>query len=219
MRATFGEFVFDSETRELTCSGEARHLSGKAFDLLELLIANAPRALTKEVLYRHIWGERFVDEVNLPNLMCEVRAALGDSRRQKRFIKTLHGYGYAFAGPLNAGREEPSGWSGDIFALHWRRREFVLRPGENLVGRGEDADVMIDSAAVSRRHARVVVSPDGATIEDLGSKNGTFVGDTPVTGCVSLSDGDEVRIGHLSLTFRTLSRAGSTVTHMTNGGM
>lgn len=216
MRATFGEFVLDSETRELTRAGQVRHLSGKAFGLLEILLANAPRALTKVELYQHIWGGTVVDEVNLPNLMCEVRAALGDSRKEPRFIKTLHGYGYAFAGPLNAESTQPPTHSGDIFSLHWKRREFVLHSGVNLIGRGADADVAIDSAAVSRRHAHVVVSADGATIEDLGSKNGTFVGDTRVIVRVGLSDGDEVRIGHLSMTFRALTRAGSTVTEMTD---
>lgn len=73
----------------MTCAGAPRHLSGKAFELLEVLIANAPRALTKEELYQHIWGNRIVDEVNLPNLMSEVRTALGDRRKDPRFIKTI----------------------------------------------------------------------------------------------------------------------------------
>jgi pSer/pThr/pTyr-binding forkhead associated (FHA) protein len=50
-----------------------------------------------------------------------------------------------------------------------------LHDGENVIGREEDAAAWIESASVSRRHARIVVSGGTATLEDLGSKNGTFL--------------------------------------------
>jgi DNA-binding winged helix-turn-helix (wHTH) protein len=215
MRATFGEYVFDTATRELTCSGESRKLSSKAFDLLEVLITHAPRALTKDELYHHIWGERFVDEVNLPNLMSEVRSALRDSRKEPRFIKTIHGYGYAFAAELHFAAQEETQLLPTIFSLRWRKTEFALHFGQNVIGRDAKADVVLDSAAVSRRHARITITHEGATIEDLGSKNGTFVGERSLEGgTTSLHHGDEIRLGHLSLSFRAVSRAGSTVTAM-----
>lgn len=211
MRTRFGEFVLDSKRRELTRNGEACHLSTKAFLLLEVLVDNAPNALTKDELYRHIWGETFVEEVNLPNLVSEIRGVLGDNRSHPRFVKTIHGYGYAFAGELERERTSRRR-SGHLFSLFWNRDEFPLRDGDNIVGRGDEADVVVDSASVSRRHARIAVSMRSAAVEDLGSKNGTFVRGERVEGKVSLRDGDEIRVGHVTFTFRAVSRTATTVT-------
>ena len=60
----------------------------------------------------------------------------------------------------------------------------------------------IDVHSVSRRHARIVVSGDRATLEDLGSKNGTFLEGEAVTKPRPLVDGDRVRIGTVEMTFR-----------------
>jgi len=49
-----------------------------------------------------------------------------------------------------------------------------------------------------------------ATIEDLGSKNGTYVRGQPVSACIPLADGDQIRVGTFELTFRTLAGGGST---------
>ena len=62
-----------------------------------------------------------------------------------------------------------------IYRLIWGNREVALAPGENLFGRDEDAVVWIDDALVSRRHARIVIDETGAVLEDLGSKNGTYL--------------------------------------------
>ena len=61
---------------------------------------------------------------------------------------------------------------------HWLvrgRRRIPLEPGETILGRDPGATVFIDDRSVSRRHARIVVYDEDATLEDLGSKNGTFV--------------------------------------------
>jgi len=213
MNARFGEFVFDSSTRELLAGGEPRHLSKRAFALLELLISSAPRALTKEEMYRHLWGDTIVEEVNLANVISEVRAALGETRGKARFIKTIHGYGYAFAGeiavdsPPNARKRRQH-----LYSLYWRPEEFALHDGVNIIGRGEDADIVIDSVSISRRHARITITRTGATIEDLGSKNGTMVGGERAEGAVRLKDRDEIKLGFVSVIFRAMSRAGTTAT-------
>jgi pSer/pThr/pTyr-binding forkhead associated (FHA) protein len=80
-----------------------------------------------------------------------------------------------------------------------------LTLGENVVGREGDGDIRIDSPTVSRRHARIVVSADGATLEDLGSKNGTFLRGAPVSAATALRDGDEIRVGSVALLFRMAS--------------
>jgi DNA-binding winged helix-turn-helix (wHTH) protein len=217
MRVRFADFVFDSETRELSLRGESLRLSTKAFLLLETLIAEAPRALTKEDLYHRVWGDTYVEEANLPNLVSEVRSVLGENRRNARFIKTIHGFGYAFSGELEneapRSRRRKAASERSVY-LQWRREELPLQPGENVVGRADDADVAIDSAAVSRHHARIVVAKGRATIEDLGSKNGTFVCGKRVAAPAELRDGDEIRFGMVSVVFRSIDRGASTMSEM-----
>jgi pSer/pThr/pTyr-binding forkhead associated (FHA) protein len=65
---------------------------------------------------------------------------------------------------------------------------------------------------VSRRHAVIRIAGNEATIEDLGSKNGTFLRDERLDSPVRLADGDRVRVGSVELTFRALRTPGSTQT-------
>jgi diguanylate cyclase (GGDEF)-like protein len=63
-----------------------------------------------------------------------------------------------------------------------------------VIGRDPLADIAIDDSAVSRRHARVLVRGDTHVVEDLGSANGTFVGNVRITERV-LADGDRIQLG------------------------
>ena len=90
-------------------------------------------------------------------------------------------------------------------------RQIPLNEGENIVGREPEAAVWLDSSTVSRRHARIAITADRATVEDLGSKNGTELRGERVTGPATLADGDEIRIGSVVVTFRMPARPGSTV--------
>ena len=107
--------------------------------------------------------------------------------------------GHADATVLRTGRDAapqvPVCW------IAWGERRFSLSPGEHVIGRDPDVDVRLDAATVSRRHARLVVTAEGAAIEDLGSKNGTFRAGEPVTSPVALFDGDSIGIGSLVVTF------------------
>ena len=72
-----------------------------------------------------------------------------------------------------------------------------------MLGRTGQDVVVLDSPTVSRHHAVVRVSGDHATIEDLGSKNGTWLGDDRVTTApVTLEDGQELRLGSVLLRWR-----------------
>ena len=75
-------------------------------------------------------------------------------------------------------------------------------PGENLLGREAGAVAWLDSASVSRRHARIVIAGEKATLEDLGSRNGTRLRDREVKGPVPLADGDPIELGSVLMTFR-----------------
>jgi pSer/pThr/pTyr-binding forkhead associated (FHA) protein len=88
------------------------------------------------------------------------------------------------------------------FTLASRLTTYPLRVGESVVGRGTGADIFIDQAEVSRRHARIAVERESATIEDLGSKNGTFVNGRRISGPQRLAEGDDVQFGSPAARFR-----------------
>ena len=194
----FGASRVDVDGRRLFRDGHEVHVTPKAFDLLLLLVDNRHRALSKAELLARIWPDTFVTEDGLPRLINEIRSAIGDDARRPRWIRTIHGYGYAFADGADVAA------SSDVtaqFVLRWASREFILRDGENVIGRDLDLAVTIDAPVVSRRHARIVVSDGSALIEDLGSKNGTFVSDARVTAPTPLHEGDRIRVGDYSLVF------------------
>ena len=200
MRVAFGQFAFDSERRELTASGRAVHLSPKAFQLLAFLLERRPRAVSKEDLYAHLWPDTFVEEANLKNLVVEIRAALGDDRRAPRFVKTLYGYGYAFIAGVTEKARVLSADAGAFF-LQYYSRHFPLSEGENLIGRDSGCAAVIDQPDVSRYHARIFVSGTDATIEDLGSKNGTFIAGEKIDAKTNLAPGSEIQLGETVLSF------------------
>ena len=213
MRLRFGDCVFDAGTREVSRGDETLSISPKAFALLELLIAARPGAVSKADIHEKLWPGIHVSEANLPNLVVELRSALGDDARVPRIIRTVPRFGYAFRAAARTERRirEDAGGAHELgYRLVWGRREIELQPGDNLIGRDHDAVVWIDDESVSRRHAGITVGPEGATIEDLGSKNGTYVGGKKIRGTVALADRDSVNIGPALLTVRILKRTGST---------
>lgn len=213
MRVRFGECVLDSETRELLVGGKTVHLHPKAFDLLEILIENRPRALSKTEIHEKLWPNTFVSDGTLTSLLAEVRSAICDED-EKRLIRTVHRFGYAFSGSAQIEAAAPKGTSRAAFAyrLYWRSREFALEEGDNVLGRDPRASIFLDDASVSRHHARIVTSGGGAVIEDLHSKNGTFVRGAPIGTPSRIADGDEIRLGSVPLTFRAFLLSGSTET-------
>ncbi len=187
------------------------HLSPKAFDLLKLLVEKRPAAMSKAELYDHIWPGTFVTDSNLASLIAELRRALDDQRRPSRFVRTVHGFGYAFCGQIDGESMAAPPGSGACWIV-WRGREIPLQDGENIIGRDPDVAVRADLPSVSRRHARIVVSPDGATLEDLASKNGTLLRNVPVAGIVHLADLDEIQVGSVRMTLRIMHAVSSTQT-------
>jgi DNA-binding winged helix-turn-helix (wHTH) protein len=213
MRVRFGECLLDSETRQLSVRGEAVHLSPKAFDLLELLLENRPKALSKSEIHERLSPGTFVSDGALASLLVEVRSAIGDSARESRFVRTVHRFGYAFSGSAQELRGDVSkvGDQKAVYRLIWGAREIALTPGENLLGRDEASIVWIDDALVSRRHARIVIDETGAVLEDLGSMNGTCLRGKRIEAPTKLSDEDQVTIGPASMIFRVFKQTASTV--------
>jgi DNA-binding winged helix-turn-helix (wHTH) protein len=213
VKIRFGPFTLDLDTRQLTRGRRVIHLAPKAFELLAALALARPKVLSKAVLQERLWPETFVAEANLSNLVAEIREALGDRARAPLFVRTAHGFGYAFCGdattlPSATGPDRPWCW------LEWGRRRFPLSAGEHVVGRDPDVEIRLDASTVSRRHARLVVTAEGTVLEDFGSKNGTFRGSERVTSPVQLADGDSIRIGSLLVTFHVREPSGSTETQV-----
>lgn len=77
-------------------------------------------------------------------------------------------------------------------------RTFDLHDGRYLLGRAPDADLRFSLETISRRHALFVVQGDHITIEDLGSRIGTFVNGKRVTSC-SLPIGARIVIGGVTM--------------------
>jgi DNA-binding winged helix-turn-helix (wHTH) protein len=204
VRARFGPFTIDSETRQLLRAGTEVHLSPKAFDLFCILIESRPKVVEKETLHARIWPDTYVVDANLNVLVSEIRRAIGDNRQQPEFVRTVHGIGYAFCGTavqVEAAAAAPEA----LFCwVAWAGRTSSLSEGENVIGRDPRCSVWLDAEGVSRRHAaiRVDSATRRVTLEDLGSTNGTFLRRTRVRTEVALEDGDEIKVGTVVLTIR-----------------
>ena len=208
----FGDFALDLESRQLHRAGEEVRLGPKAFDLLALLASQRPRALSKTHVRDALWPRTSVAESNLTSLVAELRDALDEDAKCPRFIRTVHGFGYAFCGAVRDAPEQTRGRGAEErhIRLLVQDREITLGEGENVLGRSDDAVVWIDSSTVSRRHARILVGGGIATLEDLDSRNGTYLRGERIRAPARLADGDEIRIGGVFLVFRSFSSAEST---------
>src|SRR6185436_12510804 len=96
MRLRFGPCMLDLDTRQLVRNGREIHLTPKAYALLDALISDRPKVVSKADLQHRLWPDTFVVEANLSALVAEIRTALGDRARAPRYVRTVHGFGYAF---------------------------------------------------------------------------------------------------------------------------
>lgn len=214
MRLVFGDCMFDRERRELTRHASLVHAGPKLLRLLELLIDARPRALTKDEIHKSLWTGTFVSDATLTSLVAELRAAIDDDARTPRLVRTIHGYGYAFCGDVASEMPPASGERDSTRACRIivGEREIALAHGEHILGRSNDAAVFVDDVGVSRHHARITLGEHGATLEDLGSKNGTMLNGQAIEGPTMLADGALIVLGATALKFRVFETSGSTAT-------
>ena len=203
MRLRFGTCVFDSGLRELSRNGRRVPLTPKAYALLEALVETRPQPFSREDLARRLWPDTFVEPGNLHNLVSEIRAATGDD--EHAIIRTVHRFGYSFDA---AGAAEET----VRYVVTIGRDEIPLREGENTIGRDPSDTVVINAPEVSRRHARLTLAGTRITIEDLGSKNGTFLGSVRVTSPMDVEPGADIVVGTTRMTVSTVSGLPSTRT-------
>ena len=209
MRLQIDNLIFDSSSRQLWMNEAGIHLSNKAFDLLALLIERRPDAVSRADLHARLWPDTFVSASSLPSLISEIRVAIDDRHRHPRLIRTVHGFGYAFQTAARATPDQPSSEAAPIAWLVGAE-DVALFAGENVLGREGAGVTLLKSSTVSRRHARLVIGVDGNEVEDLGSKNGTYVNDRRVELTTPVVNGDQLRIGSLVFTFRRTRSAEST---------
>ncbi|MCL4806543.1 MAG: FHA domain-containing protein [Thermoanaerobaculia bacterium] len=196
-----GSVEFDPERRLLLDGDLVLPLSRLEYSLLVLLVERRPRAVSKEELQDVLWPRVSVTEASLTTLVKELRAKLRQTGREGP-IRTVHGYGYALEGAPGPASSAPRLVRGTT--------EIVARTPDLVLGRDPGLPGSIDDASVSRRHARLVWGASGVLLEDLGSKNGTFVRDARIVGPVALKDGDEVRFGLATFVFRAVPAGLST---------
>ena len=210
MRIRFGPFIVDSETRQLRRQQLEIHLPPKAFDLLCILLERRPKVVDKAELHTRIWPDTYVVDGNLNVLIGEIRRALAENADRPRFIRTVHGIGYAFYGeahdldePAAAARARPA-----RFWLVWRNQTFPLSEGDNIIGRDPQCGVWLDVTGVSRQHARIRIDSATRTValDDLDSTNGTFLRRLQIRAQEPLADGDIIGIGSAELRFREWSQ-------------
>jgi DNA-binding winged helix-turn-helix (wHTH) protein len=200
-RVPVGAVAFDRARRVLVDGGEAVALSRLEYALLSLLVERRPRAVSKDEIQEALWPDVAVSETSLTTLVKDLRMKLRQSGREGP-IRTVHGYGYALEGAPGAGSGSPR--------LVRGRTEIPVASPDLVLGREPGKAGSIDDASVSRRHARLTWSGDGVLVEDLGSKNGTFVRGKRIAEPVALKDGDEVRLGLVTFVFRAAPTGAST---------
>jgi DNA-binding winged helix-turn-helix (wHTH) protein len=210
----FGRFEFDAVTRRVRRDGVDIHLAPKAFELLAALLDGAPRVVSKRELHARLWPGGVVADATLVALVKQLRAALDDRDRERAapLIRTVHRVGYALDIP--PAQSEPAMTSVAARWLSVGHRRLSLANGENIVGRDEAASVRLDDPMVSRRHARILVSASGVLIEDLGSKNGTFIEGQPVTAApMPLRHGIRLAFGTVLVVYGESGNGMPTLTH------
>jgi DNA-binding winged helix-turn-helix (wHTH) protein len=212
MRLRFGSWLVDTDRRLLTHDDAPVSLSPKAFDLLVVLARHDEKAFSKAELHEILWPDTFVSDGSLTILVAEIRDVLKDDAEQPQFIRTVRRFGYGFCAPVTIQNASPlpsrsagGGW------VIWGNRSIAVGPTESVLGRSLDADIRFDVPGVSRRHARIVVDGEHVAVEDLGSQNGTYLRGERITGRATLADGDEVRLGPVTIVFRQVSADGSTL--------
>ncbi|HUR82117.1 MAG TPA: FHA domain-containing protein [Thermoanaerobaculia bacterium] len=156
-----------------------QHLSPKARQLLHLLVLNRSRAMSRQELYDELWPQTFVCETNLATVVSELRHALGDGQ-SAQYVRTVRGFGYAFCGEVSTVRPKPIARG----ILLCEDQRYLLNDGETSVGRSQECDIVLHGATISRHHAVIIIAGGDITLEDLRSRNGTYVNGSRISRAV-----------------------------------
>jgi DNA-binding winged helix-turn-helix (wHTH) protein len=225
----FGEFELDIAAYALRRRGQRIKLEKIPMEVLVLLVRKAGILIHRSEIQAGLWGsDVFVDQdAAINTAIRKIRRALGDDVELPRFVETVVGKGYRFIAPLEThdgalylerSRGDADGMSSNgldhrlpNYLVTRGKRQFVLDKGENLLGRDPQATVYIDHPSVSRHHARISIHQASAVLEDLRSRNGTFVDGRHIETPTEIHDGAIIGLGPITLTFVMLPASASTL--------
>jgi DNA-binding winged helix-turn-helix (wHTH) protein len=209
-----GDWLVEPDLGRVSRDDTGRQLEPRIMHVLVCLAERCGEVVARHELVDAVWAMEFITENTLTHAIAELRKLFGDNARDPRYIETITKRGYRLIMPVEGlvkRHPHPPGAHLDC-GLVLEGHRTTLAAGENLIGRATDVAVHIDSVEVSRHHARIRVGADQATLEDLGSKNGTYLWGRCVTTPVRLEDGDEISIGPALLVFATLRTTDTTQT-------
>jgi len=111
---SFSDFTLDTDRRELRRGAEPISVTPQVFDLLNYLIRNRERVVSKDDLVREVWGGRIVSDAALTTRLNGARSAIGDTGDKQHFIKTFPRKGFRFVGAVQEARRPPNETAGPI---------------------------------------------------------------------------------------------------------
>ncbi len=192
-----GSWMVEPTLDRITCDGREVRLRPRAMDVLTALALAAGELVSKRSLIDEVWRTEFVSDHALTQVIAELRAALGDSAGSPTYIENIPRRGYRLVASVTPVVESAASdhCVSVPFKLETDNGSQSLTQGQNVIGRTGEADISLDKTEVSRCHAMITVQGTTAVIEDLGSKNGTYVNGRRLDGPATLNNGDEIWIG------------------------
>jgi len=178
----FDTFELDVERFELRKGGSPHPVEPQVFLLLELLISNCGRMISKDKIHEHIWQGRIVSEAALSSRIRSARQAIGDSGKNQRFIKTVHGSGFRFDGaveisdPGSTGNKQTDPQEAAMVSSSMKKPTVAVLPFRNLSGDSEqeyfsDA-ITSDIISTLSKHRWLDVTARNSTFGFKGTKLG-----------------------------------------------
>ena len=212
-RFRFGDLELDVAAFTLHRKGTPVRLEKIPMEVLVLLVEHAGTLVTRDSIHAALWGpDVFLDrDAAINTAMRKIRRALGENVDRPRFVETVVGKGYRFVGQivpdtLDPPRPQPAA----VYRLTRGTDAFALHDGENLIGRDPGVHVFLDHPSVSRRHARISIAAGRVVLDDLKSRNGTWIDGRGITAPTEVHDGAIIGVGPITLTFVSLTGAAST---------
>jgi DNA-binding winged helix-turn-helix (wHTH) protein len=207
----FGDFELDVAAFTLRRAGISVRLEKIPMEVLVLLVEHAGTLVARDRIHAALWGpDVFLDrDAAINTAMRKIRKALGEDAGRPRLVETVVGKGYRFVGQIARETADPARQVA-VYRLIRGTDAFALRDGENLIGRDPDVQVFLDHPSVSRRHARISIAAGRVVVEDLNSRNGTWIDGRGITAPTEVHDGSIIGVGPITLTFVSRSSVAST---------
>jgi len=181
------------------------HLEPKVMEVLVCLAEHASDVVSKEFLLHSVWADTCVTDDVLTRAIFELRRVFGDDARRPRVIQTIPKRGYRLIAPVVFDVDRTSAspaTEATVCTLTWGEGCVTLTDGTYLLGRDESLPIRVPFPSVSRRHARITIGGGVVTVEDLASKNGTFLRDRRLTAPALLRNGDTLITGTIRIRVR-----------------